>query len=90
MAGKPQGLGWAIAKGLVYKKSAQAYRKVRRQAPLLREQRRAVSKINWFFDFCGVEILEGYGMTESSAATCGTSRASVVLAPSVLRSPGWR
>ena len=70
--GKPQGLGWAIAKGLVYKKIGAGLQEkfggrlrffVSGGAPLSK-------KINWFFDFCGVEILEGYGMTESSAATC--------------------
>ena len=70
--GTPQGLGWAIAKGLVYKKIGAGLQEkfggqlrffVSGGAPLSK-------KINWFFHFCGVEILEGYGMTESSAATC--------------------
>jgi long-chain acyl-CoA synthetase len=70
--GTPQGLGWAIAKGLVYKKIGAGLQEkfggqlrffISGGAPLSK-------KINWFFHFCGVEILEGYGMTESSAATC--------------------
>ena len=70
--GTPQGLGWAIAKGLVYKKIGAGLQEkfggqlrffVSGGAPLSK-------KINWFFHFCGIEILEGYGMTESSAATC--------------------
>jgi long-chain acyl-CoA synthetase len=82
--GKPQGLGWTIAKGLVYKKIGAGLQEkfggrlrffVSGGAPLSK-------KINWFFSFAGVEILEGYGMTETTAATCcnlpGTGRIGTV------------
>ncbi|MDE0883310.1 MAG: long-chain fatty acid--CoA ligase [Myxococcota bacterium] len=82
--GRPQGLGWTIAKGLVYKKIGVGLQEkfggrlrffVSGGAPLSK-------KINWFFSFAGVEILEGYGMTETTAATCcnlpGTGRIGTV------------
>jgi long-chain acyl-CoA synthetase len=70
--GKPGGLGWTLAKRLVFSKIGTALSAkfggrlrffVSGGAPLSNE-------INYFFAFAGVEILEGYGMTESSAATC--------------------
>lgn len=70
--GQPGGLKWTLAKGLVFKKIAATLSEkfggrlrffVSGGAPLS-------PKIAYFFSFADVEILEGYGMTESSAATC--------------------
>ena len=82
--GEPKGLGWAIAKGLVYKKIGAGLEEkfggrlrffISGGAPLSK-------KINWFFHFAGIQILEGYGMTETTAATTcnlpGASRIGTV------------
>jgi long-chain acyl-CoA synthetase len=71
--GKPGGGGWKLLLGkkLVFPKLEAALKerfggRLRRfisgGAPLS-------PKINWFFDFCGLEVLQGYGLTETSAGT---------------------
>ena len=66
-----ESLGWSLAKRLVFSK-------VRAQLDekLGGKMRRFISggaplspKIGYFFDLLGFEVLEGYGLTETSAAT---------------------
>lgn len=67
------GLGWELAKKLVWSKVARTVREdrlggrvrifVSGGAPLSR-------KIAYFFDMLGFKVLEGYGLTETAAATC--------------------
>jgi len=67
------GLGWELAKKLVFSKVARTVREdrlggrirvfVSGGAPLSR-------KIAYFFDMLGFKVLEGYGLTETAAATC--------------------
>ncbi|MAO83429.1 MAG: AMP-dependent synthetase [Myxococcales bacterium] len=70
--GTPGGLKWSLAKRLVFSKIAATLDEkfggrlrffVSGGAPLS-------PRIAYFFQFADVEILEGYGMTESTAATC--------------------
>jgi len=65
------GLGYLLGKKLVFPKLAAALKErfggrmrvfISGGAPLS-------PKINWFFNHCGLEILEGYGLTETSAGT---------------------
>ncbi len=65
------GLGYLVGKKLVFPKLAAALKErfggrmrvfISGGAPLS-------PKINWFFNHCGLEILEGYGLTETSAGT---------------------
>jgi len=65
------GLGLFLGKKVVFPKLAAALKE-----RFGGRMRRFVSggaplspKINWFFQHCGLEILEGYGLTESSAGT---------------------
>jgi len=65
------GIGLFLGKKLVFPKLAAALKE-----RFGGRMRRFVSggaplspKINWFFHHCGLEILEGYGLTESSAGT---------------------
>ncbi|MBL4819106.1 MAG: long-chain fatty acid--CoA ligase [Deltaproteobacteria bacterium] len=69
---KPEGLAWTVAKSLVFDKIGAGLKEtfggrlrffVSGGAPLNPE-------IAQFFDNAGVTILEGYGLTETSAATC--------------------
>jgi long-chain acyl-CoA synthetase len=67
------GAGWSLAKALVFKKVEDRLRNERLGgqirtfvsggAPLSR-------KIAYFFDLLNLEVLEGYGLTETSAASC--------------------
>ncbi len=65
-------LAWKLAKRLVFSKIAKSLKErfggelrlfISGGAPLARE-------ITYFFKYCGVTICEGYGLTETSAATC--------------------
>jgi long-chain acyl-CoA synthetase len=65
------GLGYLLGRKLVFPKVAAKLKErfggrmrlfVSGGAPLS-------PRINWFFNHCGLEILEGYGLTESSAAS---------------------
>ena len=65
------GLGYLVGRKLVFPKVAEKLRErfggrvrffISGGAPLS-------PRINWFFHHCGVAILEGYGLTESSAAS---------------------
>jgi long-chain acyl-CoA synthetase len=72
-AGRPyDSLGWALAKRLVFSKVKAGLSEklggrmrlfISGGAPLSR-------KIAYFFDLLGLEVLEGFGLTETSAATC--------------------
>ena len=70
--GQPGGLGWLITRKLVMKKVAASLSEtfggrlrffISGGAPLPPD-------IAYFFKHAGVKILEGYGLTETSAATC--------------------
>jgi long-chain acyl-CoA synthetase len=73
MQGKqPGGLGWTIAQKLVFKKIGAKLQTrfggrlrffISGGAPLPKD-------IAYFFKYAGVTIIEGYGLTETSAATC--------------------
>lgn len=82
--GKPGGVGWTLAQKLVWSKVAEKLHVrfggrlkyfVSGGAPLGRD-------VAYFFKYAGVEICEGYGLTETSAATCvnrpGSSRIGTV------------
>jgi len=70
--GTPGGLGWALAQKLVWSKLGDTLSEkfggrlrffISGGAPLSRD-------IAYFFKYSGVKICEGYGLTETSAATC--------------------
>ena len=64
-------LGWSLAKALVFKKvRAQVSAKLGGRMRLFLSGGAPLSrKIAYFFDLLGLEVLEGYGLTETSAAT---------------------
>lgn len=82
--GQPGGIGWSLAQKLVFSKIEEKLTArfggrlkyfVSGGAPLGRD-------IAFFFKYSGIEICEGYGLTETSAATCvnrpGSSRIGTV------------
>ncbi|WP_373045224.1 AMP-dependent synthetase/ligase [Vulgatibacter sp.] len=67
------GVGWSLAQKLVFSKVAKTLREERlggRIRVFVSGGAPLSKKIAYFFDLLGFKVLEGYGLTETSAATC--------------------
>ncbi|WP_240475281.1 AMP-dependent synthetase/ligase [Vulgatibacter incomptus] len=66
------GLGWTLAKKLVFSKVAKTLKEERlggRMRVFVSGGAPLSPKIAWFFDLLGLQVLEGWGLTETAAGT---------------------
>lgn len=70
--GKPGGIGWALAQKLVWAKiHDKLFERFGKRMKYFVSGGAPLGKdIAYFFKYAGFEICEGYGLTETSAATC--------------------